>query len=219
MTIGEKIQEARKKAGISQLELSSKMNTKSAAISQWESNKRIPKTENLLKIADALEIGLGELLMLSPEVDREQISKASTAVRGASERLDCLKQENAPGKEIEEAERVFTVTVDVLSGIILSARLEHERDLAERRLQLAESSLSTQKVILPAPAAAAHDEPVEWEGMQEMLRSLICQTVHSPEDGECLAKLISAYKKLNSEGRTELIKRAEEMAYVPAYDK
>lgn len=217
MTIGEKIQEARNKAGVSQRELAARVNAQGAAISQWENDKRTPKTEIMIKIADALGIGIAELLVLPPQCDRERINKMTEAVRKAGEQLESWKREKAPAENIAEAEKVLRATTDVLDEAIVYARLEHQRDLAQKKAQAV--SLPEQEDI-PAFPASSHEDALELqEKMQETVQSLIWQTVHSAEDGEALAKLIAAYKKLNGAGRMELIKRAEEMTYVPAYDK
>ncbi|MCM1223299.1 MAG: helix-turn-helix domain-containing protein [Lachnospiraceae bacterium] len=217
MTIGEKIQEARKKAGISQLELAARMNTKSAAISQWEGNKRIPKSENMIKIADALGTEIAELLMLPPEINRERVRRAAYAVCEAGKQLESCKQDGASADAVAEAEKVFTATHEVLDALILPAILEHQSDLAQRRAQAA-ASHAQEDIFQPLPEEA-QDTAQAQEDFREMLWPLIHQTVHSQEDGEALARLISEYKKLNDAGRAELIRRAEEMTYVPAYDK
>ena len=58
MEVGKKIKEIRLLRGISQKELSERLGVSSAMISQYESGKRNPKMETLLKIADALGISI-----------------------------------------------------------------------------------------------------------------------------------------------------------------
>lgn len=62
MNYGECIKTARKKAGITQKELAQKSNMAEITIRQYETNKREPRTAQLQKIADALEIELSELI-------------------------------------------------------------------------------------------------------------------------------------------------------------
>ena len=54
MTIGEIIQLARKKAGITQKELGERLGVSGSMIGQWENDLRKPKSETLEKISDAL---------------------------------------------------------------------------------------------------------------------------------------------------------------------
>ena len=56
MTTGEKIKEARKKAGMTQAELGTLLGVSGSMIGQWENDFRHPKLETRAKIADALGI-------------------------------------------------------------------------------------------------------------------------------------------------------------------
>lgn len=62
MTTAENIKKARKKAGLTQAKLAEKLNTTQQNLAQYESGKRKPKRETLIKIAKALEISEQELL-------------------------------------------------------------------------------------------------------------------------------------------------------------
>lgn len=62
MDIGKQIQQARKKAGMTQAELGEQLGVSGAMIGQWENNQRNPKPETLVRLADALNMVLWELL-------------------------------------------------------------------------------------------------------------------------------------------------------------
>lgn len=62
VTTGELIKAARLKAGLTQRELSDKLNVSFVNISQWENGTRNPKIETLQRIADALQIPVFELM-------------------------------------------------------------------------------------------------------------------------------------------------------------
>lgn len=64
MTIGERIQEARKQAGLKQAELAEKLGVAVITIGQYERDKRQPRLEQLQAIAAALDIPLPELMGL-----------------------------------------------------------------------------------------------------------------------------------------------------------
>lgn len=61
MTTGKRIQQARKKAKLSQKELGEKLGVSASMIGQYENDLRNPKTETLVKIANALNVNISEL--------------------------------------------------------------------------------------------------------------------------------------------------------------
>ena len=61
MTTGERIQKARKAAGLSQKELGEKLGVSASMIGQYENDLRIPKIETLEKIATALNVKISSL--------------------------------------------------------------------------------------------------------------------------------------------------------------
>lgn len=56
MTLGEKLKEARKQAGLSQKQFATKMNISRSAIAKWESNRGILDIDNLKVISQLLNI-------------------------------------------------------------------------------------------------------------------------------------------------------------------
>lgn len=62
MTIGERVQAARKAAGLSQRELGEKLGVSASMIGQYENNLRKPKLETLARIAKALNTYVSELI-------------------------------------------------------------------------------------------------------------------------------------------------------------
>lgn len=69
MSLGEKIKEARLKAGLTQEQLSAYLLVSRQAITKWESNKGMPDVENLKRLSKVLNISIDFLLD-----DQEQIS-------------------------------------------------------------------------------------------------------------------------------------------------
>ena len=61
-TTGERIREARKKKGWSQVKLGKALEVSQQMIAQFENSKKSPKVETLEKIAKALDVPVGELL-------------------------------------------------------------------------------------------------------------------------------------------------------------
>jgi len=62
MTIGERIKEARKAKGLKRKELAEKIGTTPQTICRYEADGRRPKVDAMLKIAEALNIPVSELL-------------------------------------------------------------------------------------------------------------------------------------------------------------
>lgn len=69
MTAGQRIQQARKKVGLSQKQLGERLGLSASMIGQWENDLRNPKYETCQRIADALGIDILYLLT-SEEMDR-----------------------------------------------------------------------------------------------------------------------------------------------------
>lgn len=67
MTIGEKIKQARKKAGYTQKELGEKLGISQVRVAQYENGIRNPKIETVNKIAKALNVEITDLI---PELIR-----------------------------------------------------------------------------------------------------------------------------------------------------
>ena len=62
MTTGQRIQQARKNAGLSQKQLGEKLGLSASMIGQWENDLRKPKIETIRRIADAIGIYFLDLL-------------------------------------------------------------------------------------------------------------------------------------------------------------
>lgn len=65
MTIGEKIQKARKEKKYTQKQLAEKCGVATGTIQQYELGKRQPRIEQLEKIADALDVSVADLMGLT----------------------------------------------------------------------------------------------------------------------------------------------------------
>ena len=61
MTTGEKIRKRRIRLGLTQKQVADKIGVQYQTLQFWETGNRIPKIDNLKKIADALEMDLMEL--------------------------------------------------------------------------------------------------------------------------------------------------------------
>lgn len=71
MTVGERIRKARKDAGLTQNQLAARLSISYVNISQLERGERNPGVDTLQRIADALDLPVGELLGTVPQPDRD----------------------------------------------------------------------------------------------------------------------------------------------------
>ena len=62
MTFGEKLKEARLKAGLSQEELSQRLSVSRSAVAKWETDKGMPDVANLKALAGLLDVSVDYLL-------------------------------------------------------------------------------------------------------------------------------------------------------------
>ena len=62
MTIGENIRKIRIDKGLTQRDLAAKLQITQQSIAQYENGKRIPKLSTVRKIANALNVGLNEII-------------------------------------------------------------------------------------------------------------------------------------------------------------
>ena len=61
MSLGEKIKVYRNSKNLSQENLAEKVGVSRQAVTKWESNKSKPSTENLIRVADVLDISMNDL--------------------------------------------------------------------------------------------------------------------------------------------------------------
>lgn len=71
MTFGEKLQELRKKAGLSQDALAEKLEVSRQAVSKWERDETMPETEKAIRIAQLFHVSLDSLLMDKEDAEAE----------------------------------------------------------------------------------------------------------------------------------------------------
>lgn len=76
MTLGEKLKEARKQAGLSQEQLSEKLGISRSAVAKWETDKGIPDIENLKSLLGLLGVSIDYLVDNGENLDKAVIKEA-----------------------------------------------------------------------------------------------------------------------------------------------
>ena len=65
-TLGRRIQEGRRAAGLSQEALGERLNVSRQAVSKWEADAAIPELEKLIAMSRVFGVSIGELLGVEP---------------------------------------------------------------------------------------------------------------------------------------------------------
>lgn len=76
MTLGEKLKNARKNAGLSQEQLAEKLCVSRAAVAKWETDKGLPDIMNLKAISKLLDVSIDTLLNDGEQTDLTSIKEA-----------------------------------------------------------------------------------------------------------------------------------------------
>lgn len=79
MTLGEKIQELRRRGGMSQDELAEKLDVSRQAVSKWERDEAIPETEKIVRIAQVFQVSTDYLLLGQEEAAPSVAAAAPTS--------------------------------------------------------------------------------------------------------------------------------------------
>lgn len=136
MSVSDNIRTERKKAGLTQKELGERLGISSVGIAQWENGLRTPKIETLMRIADALNVPLSNLLEIhSEEVD--EILKETARIKC---RARISKIENYLAQLTDEGQEVAVERVRELAEIPRYQDSDGRKAAQERNKELLESS-------------------------------------------------------------------------------
>ena len=104
LLIGAKIQEYRKKQGLSQEEFAAKVGVTRQAISKWETDKAYPDLDKLVTICDILQIGITELIygkiVANFEDSVEPLPERQRAAAEPSLEMKGIAVEKVRGREV-----------------------------------------------------------------------------------------------------------------------
>lgn len=143
MTIADKIQELRKKAGYSQEKLAELLNVSRQAISKWESGTAVPTIDNLVELSRIFGVSVGELLAVEFEKEAEDAPEKSPFGMPAGER----KHTPNRGKILGIAAGTLAAVILLcLMGVFLNKvnDLENQTAMLQAQILGIESSVSGQ---------------------------------------------------------------------------
>ncbi len=104
MTLGQKLKNARKSAGLTQEQLAEKLMISRPAITKWESDRGIPDIENLKAISKLLDVSIDYLLNDGKDIDLNIIKESidiKTYGKGFKKKIkDKIIRERYPDSDI-----------------------------------------------------------------------------------------------------------------------
>lgn len=129
MTLGEKLKEARKQAGLTQEQLSEKLGVSRSAVAKWETDSGIPDVDNLKLLAKLLNVSVDYLLDNGETIDelviREPYNLSEFVKGGKKIKKDRAVRDKFPDAEIHtligelkltKGEKVIDNTLGFLTG-------------------------------------------------------------------------------------------------------
>jgi len=133
MTLGERIQEYRKEAGLSQEALGETLGVTRQSISKWESDGAIPELDKLIAMSKLFHISVGALLGVEEgqAPDRELTDRELAALSAIAEKLTPPAPEPSKKKRWPRAVAAVAALALVFWGVGFSSRMSS----LENRLQ------------------------------------------------------------------------------------
>ena len=189
MEIGQSIQEARKKAKLTQKELAEKVGIATITVQQYERGVRTPKIETLQKIAQALNIDVG--VLYGVEVDK-----------GNPQYLNRLY-----GKISEVAEKYGRPEEEVVNWINRCLSMSDKYDMSEavaNRLEFLSGNMA--KRVFEQVDSLSADEQLQMAEAVDLL------TQFEKEERRYVLDTIGRLLLLNDAGLIEAFKRVTELA-------
>ena len=102
-TLGRRIQEARKAAGLSQESLGERLGVSRQAVSKWEADTSVPELENLIAMSRIFGVTIGALLGVEPAA--EEPAEEEAAETSGEEAENTAPVEELSGRALREAAR------------------------------------------------------------------------------------------------------------------
>ena len=127
MTIGERIKFVRKQAGMTQQELADRLETSYVGISLWESGKRKPKPESLMRIAEVLDIPATYFTENGHINEQELLDFISWAWPRADYQATVQQHSETAQEEIERWERVCSELHKIHDEIVAKQQAEDKK--------------------------------------------------------------------------------------------
>lgn len=135
--IGERLRAMRKEKGLTQAELADRLGISFVGVSQWESGKRNPKKETLMRLAAVLDVPVSYLAGTATLDDDEALEFLARSWGHADYQLMLLQHNDGPSEEIERWECVCAELHRLHEKIAAKYQSEQE-DLSDRTKEIVE---------------------------------------------------------------------------------
>ena len=141
-TLGRRIQEARKAAGLSQESLGERLGVSRQAVSKWEADAAVPELENLIAMSRIFGVTIGALLGVEPEAAEDRSEKDAPEAPGEG------VEGTAPAGELTDRE--LAAVEAIAKKYLDAAQVVQNPRLSRRRKFLAGAAVCA-VLVLAAP--------------------------------------------------------------------
>ena len=143
-TLGRRIQEARKAAGLSQESLGERLGVSRQAVSKWEADAAVPELENLIAMSRIFGVTIGALLGVEPEAAEDRSEKDAPEAPGEG------VEGTAPAGELTDRE---LAAVEAIAKKYLDAAQVVQNPRWSRKKKIAVSAGICGAALTPLAAA------------------------------------------------------------------
>ena len=138
-TLGRRIQEGRRAAGLSQESLGERLGVSRQAVSKWESDASVPDLENLIAMSRIFGVTIGALLGVEPETAEEPSAEEAPEASGQE------AEDTAPAGELTDRE---LAAVEAIVQKYLEAAQSAQKPRWSRRKKRALVAVACAAVLL-----------------------------------------------------------------------
>ena len=111
VAVGNRIRARREELGLSQAALAERLNRTQTSISYWEAGRRSPDVDDLVALADALDLEPGDLLAAAPLISPRVLFRAEVARLELDEFADAMDDFIEAAEELKPPRVKLTLTV------------------------------------------------------------------------------------------------------------
>nr|WP_300839722.1 helix-turn-helix transcriptional regulator [uncultured Acetatifactor sp.] len=207
MTVAENIKRIRKEKHLTQKQLGEKCGMSESTLRQYEIGYRNPKIETIKKIADALEVGLWEIV----ELDQMDLD---TRIQEIKKMVALLTPEG-----LEEFERLTIESINENQESIQKEQEEAAKKAPRAYIIENGKRVEVDKPIKFTSPSRSHAQTEAYELFHSLLSEEWIMSQEQETTAVQLKKILGAYDRLNIAGRKEAVKRVDELTELPRYTR
>lgn len=221
MTVGQRIQSARKKANLTQKELAERLGLATGTIQQYELGKRQPRIEQLQAIANALNIDVYDLIdggfgaldpVLPPNMQGVNLDGAQIDENLLSYMISRLSKLD---KNTVKYQRALN---NILAIANFSNLTEKAYDLLEQQ-QIRFDSPENLAALVPGARQSTPEHRREIEKMMGKEEGYLDKMALRRDWPINQQRLVNAFDLLNDAGQQKAVERVEELTEIPKYQR